>query len=403
LKIKQKYSFYIILIMLSLLGLSKSFAQNLVSFQFFNQTFNLSFDSGMQIPFSGEITEPKIQEFYKSLNQGNYQPILNNLLAYKESHHLDDWFYYQLIRKTVQQISPKEDNYERYTLYKWFLLGKSGYDTQLAIGPNQLLFYVYSNDDVSDIPFITLNERTYVCLNNHDYVYANYQKDLIYPVSFRACNNNQLFSYKVTQIPDFNSSDYQEKTIAFNYKEKAYNFDVKMNTDVQSLFKNYPIVDFESYFNIPLSRETYSSLIPALKNNLKGLNQKKGVDYLMKFTRYAFKYESDEDNFGKEKRLSPEQTLFSDYSDCDDRAALFFYLVKEIYNLPMIALLYPSHITMAVKFDKSNMKNGIEYKGDDYYVCEPTPQKKNLKIGQLDASLAHLNYQVVYQYLPNNK
>jgi hypothetical protein len=386
--------------MLSLLVFKNSFAQNLVSFQFFNQTFNLSVDSNLQIPFSGEISEAKIYNFYTDLNQGNYQPILNNLLAYKESHHLDDWFYYQLIRKTVQEISPKEDNYERYTLFKWFFLGKSGYDTQLAIGPNQLLFYVYSNDDISDIPFIILNNRNYVCLNKHDYVYANYQKDLIYPVSFKAFDNNQQFSYKVTQIPDFKTSDYKEKTIAFSYKEKSYQFDVKMNTDVQSLFKNYPIVDFESYFNIPLSRETYSSLIPALKENLKGLTQKQGVDYLMRFTRNAFKYESDIDNFGKEKRLSPEQTLFSDYSDCDDRAALFFYLVKEIYNLPMIALLYPSHITMAVKFDKSNLKNGIEYKGDDYYVCESTPQKKNLKIGELDSKLNHLNYEIVYHYKP---
>jgi hypothetical protein len=389
--------------MFSLLSCKRGFAQNLVSFEFFSQTFSLTVDTDLQVPFSGEITEAKIQDFYNHLNRGNYKPILNNLLAYKETHHLDDWFYYQLIRKTVQQISPKEINYERYTLYKWFFLGKSGYDTQLAIGPNQLLFYVYSNDDVSDIPYIVLKERTYVCLNNHDYIYANYQKDLIYPVSFKAFNNNQLFSYKVTQIPDFNSTNFREKTIAFDYKERSYHFEVKLNTDVQSLFKNYPIVDFESYFNIPLSRETYSSLIPTLKNNLKGLTQKQGVDYLMRFTRNAFKYESDKDNFGKEKRLSPEQTLFSDYSDCDDRAALFFYLVKEIYNLPMIALLYPSHITMAVKFDKSNRKHGIAYNGEEYYVCEPTPQKKNLKIGQLDASLNNVSYQIVYQYLPVEK
>ena len=396
----QKYPTYICLIMVLLFGLKDTFAQNIVSFQFFNQTFNLSIDQTIQVPFSGEITEAKIQDFYTKLNESNYQAVLNNLLVYKETYQIDDWFYYQLIRKAVQEISPKEINYERYTLNKWFFLGKSGYDTQLAIGPNQLLFYIYSKDDISDIPYIVLNNKNYVCLNKHDYVYANYQKDAIYPLNFKAFNSNKLFTYKVTQIPDFNSTNYQQKTIAFNYREKSYQFDVKLNTDVQSLFKNYPIVDFESYFNIPLSRETYSSLIPALRNNLKGLNQKQGVDYLMRFTRNAFKYEGDLENFGKEKRLSPEQTLFSDYSDCDDRAALFFYLVKEIYNLPMIALLYPSHITMAVKFDKAKLKNGIVYKGEDYYVCEPTPQKKNLKIGEIDPKFQNLDYEIVYHYKP---
>jgi hypothetical protein len=168
---------------------------------------------------------------------------------------------------------------------------------------------------------------------------------------------------------------------------------------LETIFKNYPVVDFESYFNIPLSKETYGSLIPLLKRNIKGMSQIKGVDYLMRFTRNAFLYEPDEDNFGKEKRLSPEQTLFSDYSDCDDRAALFFYLVKEIYNLPMITLLYPTHITMAVKFEKAVGKP-ISYNGSNYYVCEPTPQKKDLKIGEVSANLKNKSFEIVYQYQP---
>ena len=117
------------------------------------------------------------------------------------------------------------------------------------------------------------------------------------------------------------------------------------------------------------------------------MKQKKGIDYLMRFTRYAFLYENDEENFGKEKRLSPEETLFSKYSDCDDRAALFFYLVKEIYNVPMIALLYPTHITMAVQFDTPVGGDPIVYKGKTYSICEPTPQKEDLGIGKMSADL----------------
>jgi hypothetical protein len=132
------------------------------------------------------------------------------------------------------------------------------------------------------------------------------------------------------------------------------------------------------------------------------MNQKKGVDYLMRFTRYAFLYETDEQNFGKEKRLSPEETLFEKYSDCDDRAALFFYLVKEIYNLPMIAILYPTHITMAVQFDKP-VGSPIIYKGKIYSLCEPTPQSQNLAIGQVSDKLKGKPYEVVYQYIPSIK
>jgi hypothetical protein len=207
------------------------------------------------------------------------------------------------------------------------------------------------------------------------------------------------FSYAVTQMPSFEPEDYSVKNIQFRYRQKVYHFEVKLNSHVQTIFANYPVVDFKSYFNIPLSRETYSSLIPSLKKTLAGMSHKKGVDYLMRFTRNAFLYEDDERNFGKEKRLTPEQTLFSEYSDCDDRAALFFFLVKEIYNRPMIALLYPTHITMAVQFDKPAGKP-IIYNGKKYSVCEPTPQEQNLRVGELGAKYKNERYQVVYAYEP---
>jgi hypothetical protein len=100
--------------------------------------------------------------------------------------------------------------------------------------------------------------------------------------------------------------------------------------------------------------------------------------------------------------MSPEETLFSTYSDCDDRAALFYYLVKEIYNLPMIALLYPTHITMAIGFN-TPVGEPIVYKGKRYSVCEPTPEIEDLKIGQLSPKMKNTPYQIVYQYDPSAK
>ena len=129
------------------------------------------------------------------------------------------------------------------------------------------------------------------------------------------------------------------------------------------------------------------------------MSTKNGVDYLMRFTRYAFLFERDSESFGKEKRLSPEETLLYDRSDCEDRAALFFYLVKETYNLPMIVLAYPTHVTIAVQLDKPVGKP-VLYEGKKYSICEPTPQKKDLKIGQRVPSLNKTSFEIVYAYNP---
>lgn len=393
-----KYTYKLVLILFLTVSPDSLMAQNF-SFEFYDGTFNFELDKTTDIAIPEELSRETVAGFYAAMESGRYQPLMDRLLNYKEKYGLNDWIYYQLVRKTAQQISPKADNYHRYTLYKWFLMAKSGYDTRLGIAKDRLIFYIRNDENINDIPFFMEDGRKYMCLNVHDYGYPDLTSEPMIPLGIPVPGAKNSFSYKVTRMPDFKPETYTQKDISFQYGQKSYHFQVKLNNAVESIFANYPGVDFETYFNIPLSKETYGSLIPLLKKNVNGMSQKKGVDYLMRFTRYAFLYENDENNFGREKRLSPEQTLLSRYSDCDDRAALFFYLVREIYDLPMIALMYPTHISMAVQFDKPTGKS-ILYNGARYSVCEATPQKEDLKVGQIAADFKNVAYDIVYQYKP---
>jgi hypothetical protein len=398
-KIKAAILSFLFALCIRPISLPAQDAVSIIHFDFYGDPVEFEFDAASRIDFTGPLSAESIQIFYKKISVANYAPVINALLAYKEQHKPDDWLYYQLIRKTAQQISPKAENYQRYTLYKWFLLSKSGYDATLAISGDQILFYVQSDENIYNIPYRMRDGKQYVCLNYHDYGNIDFEKTKFSEISIRTPEAQKPFSYKITQLPGFNPGDYIEKDLSFNYYQVDYHFKIKLNPQVKAIFANYPVVDYESYFNIPLSKETYGSLIPALKKNIKGMNTKNGVDYLMRFTRYAFLFESDSENFGKEKRLTPEQTLIYDHSDCEDRAALFFCLVKEIYDLPMVVLSYPKHITIAVKFDKP-VGTAIVYKGGKYSVCEPTPQKIDLNLGQQIPALKHETYEVVYAYTP---
>lgn len=370
---------------------------------FFGDTINLNLSNWPEITFnSAELNQESILHFFIRSSQQHYQPLINHLLYYKDKNQLDDWFYYQLIRKTAAQLCPKEENFELYTLYKWFLMCRSGYDARLAIDHKRLLFYIKTEDNIYDIPFYSENGAQYVCLNYHDYgSRIDFDKEQFFPIKIDIPEATKAFSYRVTRMPDFQHEQYDKKDLQFAYENKNYNFEIMVNPDLKNIFVNYPVVDYEAYFNIPLSKTTYNSLIPALKNTVKEMSQKKGVDYLMRFTREAFAYKNDQQAFGKEKRLSPEQTLFSNVSDCDDRAGLFFALVKEIYNLPMIVLLYPEHVTIAVQFEKATGRP-ILYKDKKYYVCEPTPQKEDLPIGHISRKYQNSNFEIAYEYDPGD-
>jgi hypothetical protein len=370
-----------------------------MSFDFYGDTISISDIDAVPVDYEGVLTAEKIAAFNDSMNNAGFASVIRSLLQYKTARKPDDWLYYQLIRKTAQYFSPKADNYHRYTLYKWYFLTHTGYDATLSIAGDQLLFYVQCDENIFDIPCHKANGKQYVCLNYHDYGSIDLINTRFEKVMVNVPEASHAFSYKLTHLPGFTASDYEEKDLEFSYQDVNYKFRVKLNPNVKNIFANYPVADYELYFNMPMSSETYASLIPQLKENIRKMGTRQGVDYLMRFTRYAFLYQPDHDNFGKEKRLFAEQTLLYDGSDCEDRAALFFCLVKEIYHLPMIVLAYPDHVTIAVKFDKP-IGTPIIYNGQRYTICEPTPQKEDVPIGKISKSLANTAYEVAYVYEP---
>lgn len=376
---------------------------NRVKFDFCGTSVAFTIDQPRPDHFNNSLTPESVQDFYNSFLNNKYLDVVAALNNYKAANHPDDWLFYQLIRRTAEQISPKAANYIQYTLFKWYLLSSTGYDALLRVSGNKILFYVQCDENIYNIPTHIKNDKQYVCLNYHDYgAYIDFSREFFRDVLLPGSETVKSFSYKIRQIPDFRATEYLEKDIHFSYEENDYHFKVKLSPQVEKLFNNYPVVDYDSYMNIPLSRETYNSLLPQLRKNIKGLSVKNGVDYLMRFTRYAFLFEADTRHFGSEKRLSPEQTLFFNESDCEDRVALFYYLVKEIYDLPMIVLTFPSHVTLAVQFDKP-VGNAITYQGKKYTVCEPTPQKEDLAVGQMMPELRKEKYEVAYVYEPKAK
>ncbi len=368
---------------------------------FFGETLVFDLDAGLFAAEAPALTEAGIRVFHEAVLKTNYHPLIAALAGYKTRHQPDDWLYYQLVRKAAEYISPKKNNYHRYTYFKWFLLTRSGYDATLNISDEKILFYVLCDENIYNIPNRLVDGRQYVCLNYHDYKNIDFNIERFAELKL-GTGSQHSFSYKVSKLPEFNDGKYLEKELQFNYYEAPHKLTVRVHPAVSAIFTNYPVVDYKYSLNIPLSSETYKSLIPLLKKRLTGMSVKNGVDYLRRFTRDAFLFDTDTKVFGGEKRLSPEETLLYEYSDCEDRVALFYCLVKEIYDLPMIVLSYAEHVTIAVQFHKA-VGRPIIYNGNQYTICEPTPQKTDLGLGRLLPGLEQQPYRVAYVYTPGHE
>ena len=126
------------------------------------------------------------------------------------------------------------------------------------------------------------------------------------------------------------------------------------------------------YFNAAVSQESVDSLERSLKHLVTNKSEVESVNILLRFVQTAFDYKVDQEQFGKEKPMFIEETLYYPYSDCEDRAVLFAYLVRSILGLDVVGLRYDGHIATAVKFKDQVYGDAVVYSGEKYIICDPT-------------------------------
>lgn len=96
------------------------------------------------------------------------------------------------------------------------------------------------------------------------------------------------------------------------------------------------------------------------------------ANILLHFVQTAFKYATDAEQFGSERPLFADETLFYPYSDCEDRAILFSVLAHELLGTDVVLLHYPGHLASAVCFDNDTPGDYLKIDGKRYVVCDPT-------------------------------
>jgi hypothetical protein len=134
----------------------------------------------------------------------------------------------------------------------------------------------------------------------------------------------------------------------------------------------FPQTEIPLYFRTPASTVARTSLFDSLRLIIDDKSELEAVNILLRFVQTAFDYKTDDQQFGREKPLFIEETLYYPYSDCEDRSILFAYLVRELLGLKVIGLDYPGHIATAVRFTEPVKGDALMWQGERYTVCDPT-------------------------------
>lgn len=126
--------------------------------------------------------------------------------------------------------------------------------------------------------------------------------------------------------------------------------------------------------SVSLSAEVQNTLYPYLKSKMAGYNEVDAVQLLLIYFYKIFDYKIDEEYWGTDRRFFPEETLYYEFSDCEDNAILFSRLVRDLLGLKTVLVYMPGHVCAAVRFSEYVTGDAEMVNGERYVICDPTCQ-----------------------------
>lgn len=362
-----------------------------VEVNFFEEQLQLRYEQAMLLSLAVAVEEKSLVNYYKSLEKTPYQSFLEDLKHYREHLALNDMLYYKLMCKAVDAIAVKQSAVQK-DLLCWFLLSRSGYDARLAYLGKRVFVYAYSNDEVFEVPIITIEKRNFVNISSfRDPAYKVGQA--LFMLNFTPNPQGRSFAFYLRKLPAL-TPNLITRHLAFDFEGDHYELEAEVDQTLVNVFKDYPLIQEFQYLETPLSPFLSNSLLEPMQKWIANLPPEEALKLLVTFTRSAFVYKADKATFGKNKPMVADEVFYYEYSDCEDRVAILYNLVKTLLGLPMIVVAYPDHLTLGVALPDPYGAM-IVYKNKKYMICDPTGPANTSAIGEIPSGYEHAKFEII--------
>lgn len=299
--------------------------------------------------------------------------------AQAKAFGLNQWGYFCLLRSVAETILP--DSNDRVLFIFYMLRNEGGFKAKLARGRESdkltLLLALDNDKEVYSYIFFRFQEADEV-LKYYSVYGGGTAKESIYSYAFNEQDQVlRQMSLDFDQQLQMGDCDKQ-RTLAVNkLKTKVL---LPYNSSHMAYLDDVPMTVFPIYFRTDVPTQAQQALYDYFNAQKHRYTQVQMVALLLDFVQTAFAYKTDEQQFGYEKYFYPEEVIAYPYSDCEDRSALFSWLVQHLTTARVLGLQYEGHVATAVSFDEgasakdlaSLQGDAFSYGGRKYYICDPT-------------------------------
>lgn len=363
---------------------------------FFNKKLTVPYDNAVIFEQAYKPGEDGYFEgYYQKMEAAPYTVLLDFLLEKKKELRLNDWLYSLLLKKSVYAVFEQQKAHFR-SMFLWFMLNKSGYETRLEFKGKDITVSVFSFDLVYGVPQAKGKGGFYIDLTSFDNE-LDYKDWEPFRLNFNPNKGKETipFSFIIKEMPGVFESVIVKKDISFTHEGKEYRVGVELDSGYVDLLKGYPELSVLKHTEMPLSPPAYQSLLPFLKKHTEGMDSCQTMRFLMSFCRTGFNFKKDELAFsetpyfgtaGLRVIFTPEESLFNKYLDSEDISVLFYYLAKEVLNPEMVLLKYGKQVSLAAFLHKK-VGVPITYNNKPYALCDVSENDNSVEIGQTPKSL----------------
>ena len=320
------------------------------------------------------VSAQSIQQFKSSWDPDYVTTFHQMLNGFRHLLPQSDGIYYTFVFESIKKIYPNYPNEAR--LLTEMLMKMAGLKVEIAFQNNNILLMVNTAQPLYQVTRMTTGNNEW---KQEDWFFwepgesqliqggfsvadiepSNTLKPLNLSISRLGILQGEIFTHQLPYIdPVTKSKD---------------TFQIRVDHNLVKILGALPQMSPEIYFDAPVSKEVYTSLIEPLKARVKGMRTYESLGWLLRFVQNAFPYRTDEEQFGREKAMFLEEALLHPYTDCEDRSVLFAILVKEVLGRNVIGLDFPGHMAVGVETPKEEARGArIKYKGKIYMACDPS-------------------------------
>ena len=311
-----------------------------------------------------------ISDAWLTMSQSNSADIVNALQDHQQQLNLDDWGIALLVHEYVKKYQTNDS--KTSVLQSWFYLVKLGLNARIAYNDTRLFLLLNTNHSLYAQKYFSFGAQKFyfVDFSGADLprltkvsTYQKQHQSAVTPVSIDLA--------KMPTLPNIKGGDVK-RNLAFNYNGEQFRFDVDYHSAYIEFLSHYPQVDVKHYFATQLSDATQQSLLTPLAEIIKGRSEIDSLNILLRFVQKALAYQTDDQQFNKEKFMFATEALHFPYADCEDRSVLFSYLVQQLMGNTIIGVLYKGHIATAVKVESDFDGAHYSVNGEKYFVADPT-------------------------------